>query len=641
MLKTTIGQIMANESLPEEYRDYSRQLDSKATAALMQRIAESHPDKYKDVSKKLYDVGRDVAYSSGGFSIGLKDLRASKYSIDAKSKLRLALKRIMANPNDDSDGRNSKLVALLDGAQKGMEDGIFADSIKENNQLARQIQSGSRGKPINLKSLTGGDLLYTDHHDVPIPIPVFNSYSKGLNPAEYFAGTFGARKGVADSKFATMDAGFFSKQLNQIGHRMIVVGDDAEDLERSSMRGMPVDLDDDENEGALLALPAGGYKRNTVLTPRVLKDLKASGLSRIVVRSPIAMGAPDGGLYAKDLGIRERGGYSPLGDAVGLAAIQALSEPISQGQLSSKHTGGVAGASASAAVSGFKHLNQLVQSPKQSPYWAKHAQRDGRVTGIKPAPAGGWFISIDGEEHYTSPDAKPTVKLNDIVEAGDLLSDGIANPAQFTKFKGIGEGRRQFVGAFRVAMSSAGIRGHRRNMEIMSKGLINHVKLSEEYNQYTPDDVVPYDSVEHDWEPREGHKIVSPKEGLGSYLEQPVLHYTIGTPIKPSMIKNFNDFGINKITVHKNPAPFEPRFVRGLENLQHDPDWMTRMLGSNLKKSTLHSVHRGAISDEKGTSFVPSLAKAVDFGRKGLVTGFEVPKPNGSVLNPPSKSGVL
>jgi hypothetical protein len=50
---------------------------------------------------------------------------------------------------------------------------------------------------------------------------------------------------------------------------------------------------------------------------------------------------------------------------------------------------------------------------------------------------------------------------------------------------------------------------------------------------------------------------------------------------------------------------------------------MTRMLGSNLRKSTLQAVHRGATSNEQGTSYVPSLAKAVDFGRKGPVKGYD------------------
>jgi DNA-directed RNA polymerase subunit beta' len=638
MLRTTVGQLLVNEALPEEFRDYSRTLDAKATASLMNSIAQKYPERYRDISKAFSDIGRESAYTSGGFSVGLEDLRESKKAKDFKANLRLKIEQI-SNNNDDEKSKNGKVVSLLSESQSPMEKEIYDEALKDNNQFARQIQSGSRGKPVNLKSLRGADLLYNDHHDNPIPIPVLSSYSSGLNPAEYFAGSFGARKGVTDNKFATMDAGFFSKQLNQIGHRMIITSDDADDPTTLERRGLPVDVEDSDNEGSLLAMPVAGYSRNTVLTPRVLKDIQAKGNKRILIRSPLASGSASGGLYARDLGIRERGGLSPHGDAIGIAAMQALSEPISQGQLNSKHAGGVAGTAV--GVSGFKYLNQLVQSPKDSPYWARHAQNDGRVTGISPASAGGTNVAVNGVNHYVGPGVNVKVKVGDILEAGDLMSDGIANPAQFTKFKGIGEGRNQFVKAFGNASKEAGMYGHRRNIEVMSKGLINHVKLDEEYGDYSPDDVVPYDAIEHNWQPRSDATTVSPQQAVGGYLEKPVMHYTIGTPIRPSMVKNFKEFGINDITVHKNPPPFQPHFVRGLENLQHDPDWMTRMLGSNLKKSTLNAVHHGAVSDENSTSYVPSLAKGVDFGRKGLVKGFSTKQVANNVLDYKESEGVL
>ena len=247
------------------------------------------------------------------------------------------------------------------------------------------------------------------------------------------------------------------------------------------------------------------------------------------------------------------------------------------------------------------------------------------------------FLNINGIDHYIAPGSSPTVKIGDMVEAGDVLSSGVPNPAQFTKHKGIGEGRRQFVSSFKSAMKDAGMNGHRRNVEVMSKGLINHVMMSDEYKQFAPDEVVPYDSVEHDWEPRDDSRVVKPSQAIGSYLEKPVLHYTIGTPIKASVASNLDKFGVKDVTIHKNPPPFAPHFVRGMENLQHDPDWMTRMLGSNLKKSTLKAVHSGAVSDEKGTSYVPSLAKAVDFGRKGAVKGFDIDEP----ITQPDSKGVL
>jgi hypothetical protein len=93
------------------------------------------------------------------------------------------------------------------------------------------------------------------------------------------------------------------------------------------------------------------------------------------------------------------------------------------------------------------------------------------------------------------------------------------------------------------------------------------------------------------------------------------LHYTIGTKIRPSMVKELEEFNVADVNVHDNPPPFEPEMVRGMYSLQHDPDWMTRMYGSGLKKSLLRGVHRGSTSEERGTSFVPSISRSVDFGR--------------------------
>ena len=618
--RATIGQLLVNEALPEQYRDYERVLDGKTVQKIMQNIAEKDPDKYRDVLKRLFDVGRDVSYKTGGFSFGLDSLSTSVAAKKIRMLLESKVKDIQGNRTLDDKTKNDLVVKEVLSYQKQLEDEIMEESKAEQNPLALQVMSGSRGKPSNLKSLRGGDLLYTDHKDRPIPIPVLNSFSTGLTPAEYFAGTFGARKGVVDTKFSVQHSGFFSKQLNQIGHRLLVTAKDSDDDAYVKDRGMPVDVDDGDNEGALLAIPAAGYARHTLLTPKVLKDLQAKGVKRIAVRSPVASGSPDGGLYARDVGIRERGGLPANGDFVGIAAVQALSEPISQGTLSSKHSGGVAGGK---SISGFKVLNQLIQSPKQSPYWASHAQLDGRVDEIKPSPTGGSFVFIKQQPHYVSPDASVKFRVGDEVEAGDMLSDGVPNPAEFVKYKGLGEGRRQFVHAFKQAMDDAGLGAHRRNIEVLSRGVINHVRLNDTLGEYMPDDIIPYDLMERSWKPRAGFQVITPKAAKGQYLEKPILHYTVGTRVTPSVVKELGNFGIKDVTAHPDPPPFEPHFLRGLDNLQYDPDWMTRMLGSNLQKSTLKSVWTGATSDEKGTSFVPSLAKSVGFGEQGKIKGYD------------------
>lgn len=620
----TAGQILVNEILPPDMRKPGLVLDKKGLASLLSEVAKKYPEKYKDISYKLGKIGYEAAFTTGGNSFGLKHMRRAQSAIKSRQQLDGKLSQLLDDDHLSDDQRDAAIVKLIGGMMDKQQEDIYNESIAEKNPLAFQLLGAGRGNKMNLASLRGSDGLYQDHRNRVIPIPVLRSYSQGLSPLEYWAGTYGARLGVLATKFATQDAGYFGKQLNQISHRLVVTGNDS-DKDPDTIIGLPVDTEDDDSEGSLLAHPIGDYKRNTVITPKILSDLRRKGIKRMLVRSPAVYGGPDGGIYARDVGIREFNRLPVAGENPGLAAAQALSEPISQSQLSAKHGGGVAGATKT--LSGFDYINQLVQVPKTFKGGAAHAEMDGMVDAIDKAPAGGHFVTINGTRHYVAEGYDVKVKPGERVEAGDVISEGEPNPYIITKHKGIGEGRKYFIKAFTDAMRSSGVKSNRRNVELLSRGLINHVRLNEEFGDYAPDDVVPYSAIEHGYTPRQGSVAMAPKAAIGKYLEKPYLHYTIGTKIKPSMLKDFDEFGIGDVQVHNDPAPFEPEMIRGMSNLNHDPDWMTRMFGSGLKGSLLDSVHRGGTADEAGTSFVASRARAVDFGRVGLVKSPKAPPP--------------
>jgi hypothetical protein len=154
----------------------------------------------------------------------------------------------------------------------------------------------------------------------------------------------------------------------------------------------------------------------------------------------------------------------------------------------------------------------------------------------------------------------------------------------------------------------------RRNVELLARGLLNHVQLTDETDNNVPDDIVPYSTLEHTYTPRQGHTVADVKHAVGKYLERPVLHYTIGTKVRPSVLRNLQEFGVRNVMVHDEPPPFQPHMVRGMYQMQHDPDFLTQMYGSGLKKSLLTSTARGGTSQLAGSSFVPSLAATTDFG---------------------------
>lgn len=622
MLKTTLGQLLVNQALPEDMRNYERALTKKDMGKLATELAQKHPDKYRDVMKRLHDVGRDAAYTTNGLSFGLKDIKPTLAARDVQQRVQRQLRGILADRKLDDKSRSLAILKLAANAQRELVDKVYEEARGTDNPLAHQVSGPGVGNKFSLNSLIGADMQYVDHKNEPIPIPVLRGYGQGLRPVEYFAGAFGTRKGVMDLKTATADAGFFGKQLAQMTHRLLVTDDDERDEERLATahdRGYPTDVDDADNEGALLARPVGPYKRNTILTPRILKDIKEMGVQDILVRSPLVGGPEDGGVYAKDVGYREKGKLPPIGDYVGIAAAQALSEPVTQAQISSKHSGGVGGAG---SISGFKAINALVQVPKKYPGGATHAQFDGHVQEIRQAPQGGYYVQIGGQDHYVPVDQELAVKKGQEIEAGDALTNGMPNPSEIVRHKGIGEGRRYFVQAMRQVLQNSGISPHRRNIELLSRGLVNHVRMTDEHGDYNPDDVVPYSMVERSWQPRQGSVTGVPKSLMGHYLERPVLHYSIGTKIGKNVASALQKYGINNVEAHRDPPPFQPEMVRGMSNISNDPDWMTRMLGSYQQKGLMDSVHRGAVSDTAGSSFVPSLARGETFGVTGAISGW-------------------
>jgi hypothetical protein len=376
-----------------------------------------------------------------------------------------------------------------------------------------------------------------------------------------------------------------------------------------------------DNEGAVLASDSGPFKAGSVLDPKGLKSL---GDQQIVVRSPLTCQA-EKGICQKCAGIRERGKFPPIGDNIGIAAAQAVSEPIGQGQLSARHSGGLATQKSTAARTGIDLINQLVQVPQTFQGSAAIANTDGRVDDIVDAPQGGKFVMIGGTEHWVPADQDISVLKGDKVEAGDVLSSGVPNPSLIAEHKGIGEGRRYFVDTFRKALADSGFGQHRRNLEILARGLVNHVRVTDldGPNDTLPEDVVEYDDLIRNYQPRFGFRMMPPKHAVGLYLEKPVLHYSVGTRITPRVAKTLGENKIESVTAHADKPSFVPEMTRAMETLAHSDDWMVRMGGLyGVKRSVLKGVQRGITSDTHGTSFIAPLAQGVEFGKDPTGKGY-------------------
>lgn len=983
MLRTTVGQLLVNEILPPDLRDYHMRLDKKSIKALLRRVADSYPEKYNEIASALMKLGAEISTTHGAeASLSLNDLQIGDEARKLRNSLRRGINKILTGPGTNEE-KNKAITLLVGRHAEKLRQVNFKEQLAKRNGMAMQVASGARGNPVQFSAINVGDLLVQDHRDRLVPVPILNSYAEGLDPVEYWAGSYGARKGSVDAKFclysmtlvrmadgsvkpikdivpgdmvlgvdytgrcrpvkvlsvfnngerecyrykfrknatrqfvelvatenhevlsewrsarahdykpklrqlgvakfyartsenqfvavpargftvtsgihehrawivgllisrgclapsvhgvrlacadpqllvdikqplaelgfktvllnksqhnyhlteiedrpnkqqmhpfrkwlgeiglwgklahektlpqdvwqwddeslaaliggiystsgcihvrkngrieiglymaaeqvirqlhellevrfgiyataiceraitgimkhvqygftinynecvrtfaeripllgskrrtlaaaiktltesssrlgykiysrepagklptydlevdhpdhmfvlanglivanSTPKGGFLAKQLMLAAHRLVVTEDDC-----GTANGIPAAGNDPDNEGAVLARPAGGYPAGTVIDTKVMKKLR--GLKQIYVRSPITCQAK-GGICAKCAGIREKGKFPEIGDNIGIAAAQAIAEPVSQSALSSKHSGGIAGAGPTAA--GFDAINQLVQVPKTYTGGAVISTLDGIVEAIEPAPQGGQYVTVNGVKHHVATGFKLKVKKGDKVEAGDVLSEGLPNPAEFVRYKGIGAGRWQFVNVMRDTLKNSKISANRRNIELLARGLINHARITSQNGpQYTlPNDIVEYDTLVRGYEPRPGTKNLAPKRAVGKYLEEPILQYSIGTRITPRIADALTKHGYKTVKAHTDEPPFVPEMVRAMETLGYSGDWMVRLGGFHLKKNLLESVHRGRGSTERGLSYIPALAKGVGFGTASL-----------------------
>ncbi|MFA5525246.1 MAG: hypothetical protein WC992_00280 [Acholeplasmataceae bacterium] len=328
-MELTMGQLLINEAIPEDMRDYNRIWDKRATEKFFDDLARRHPDKYRETLHRLHQVGGLSAYVSG-HSVGLKDLQSVSMPKDGVRKLRKRVDTLLAAEGSLAD-KNKHILELLGSLGKQAEQETFDKLLKDNNPLALEVASGARGNATQLNSVVGSPVLMLDQNDNPTPLPVTSSYSEGLSPAEYWMQMYGTRKGAVATKMSVADAGFASKQLALAAHKLI-----ATDSPLRPGVGLPVRADDPDNVGTVLAQAVGPYKAGEVITPSMINNWPR-GVKEILIRSPISDIAEDGGVPLEALGIRERGGFADPGEQVGIPAIQTITEQLSQLTLNVKH----------------------------------------------------------------------------------------------------------------------------------------------------------------------------------------------------------------------------------------------------------------------------------------------------------------
>lgn len=603
-----------SQILPPDLHQPSYDFTAKGIESIMARVAREHPDKYAEIAKKVGDLGRNAAWTSG-FTLKPQDLLPV---IDTKSYLRrmdaelkMLDKERGLSEKDRGRLRNEVMLRYSDLINKD----TAAAATANRNSVAMATQSGARGNSGHLQAILSTPGVYADAKDNVIPLFVRSSFAEGIRPAESLAGTYGGRKAIVSTKRATAMGGFMSKMLAQLAARYNVTTKDC-----GTSNGVDMEPDDPSLRGRVLARPAAGYDAGTVIDRHVLMDLRKAG-KPVVARSPMTCGARHG-LCSKCFGVESNGRLPEVGTSLGEIAANSIGEPLTQSALNVKHGGGQA-KGGKKSFSGFGYISQFVQVPDEFKDKAAVSEKDGMVEAVTPAPQGGHYISVDGERHYALPGFSVLVKPGQNVEKGQALSDGLVNPADVVRLRGLGEGRRYFADRFEKILQDSGQPPNRRRVELIARAAVDNYRVTDfdDEHDWMPDDTISEADLNAAYQKPANTTKTKASKAIGQYLQAPALHYTIGTKITPTVAERLDKVGFEVEAADKAPSAVPE--MRRLQTATHGSgDWLVDLSTSYLKQQMRTNVEKATDTNvESNYHYAPRLAVGVGFGENVGTTG--------------------
>lgn len=611
--------LLVNSILPPDMQRDSFDLSAKGVKSLLSELAMTHKDEYANIIDKLKNIGRNLVYQQGA-TITLNDLKAPFDRQKVYDEMDAKVKLIKDTVKDKKEQK--KLIKQTYQEYSSLLDNLTKQFTSDSpNGLSRIVQSGARGNLTQQKAIVTSPSVYVDYKGDTIPIFVRKSFAEGLSLPEYLAGTYGGRAAVIEGKKNTARFGGIGKELANLGVQQVVTK-----IKDDSNNFIDLDADDISAYGRVLAKDTSGYPKGTLIDKNVLAKLRGAGNKTLYVYSPLSTVSEEG-IPAEAVGISYNGTLPGMGYQAGITAAQSLGEILAQSSLNAKHFSGLSKGGAKKNISGGNYIEQFLQSPENFKDRATVAKVSGTIDDIKPAPQGGSNIYINGEKHYVLPDLSIEVKKGDKVERGDIISDGLADVEDIVKYRGLGSGRRYFARRLRQLFNDSGHYADLKNTEILARGLINKVRVTnpDGIGNYLYGDIADYNAIAANYEPPKSAKDYDiTKENIeDKYLEQPILHYTIGTKLTPRMINRIKKAGFTTVKASDIEPPFEPVVVRMREApMKGSQDWLAKQKSSYLESNLIDSAIRGSDSNIRSNinAFV-RMGQGVGFGEHVEETG--------------------
>jgi DNA-directed RNA polymerase subunit beta' len=371
-IDTSVGRIIFNEVLPEEFEFRNHLMDKKAVKDLVTEVSQTLDSvRTADMVDKMKDIGFQYATKSG-ISIAMNDLRVPDEKEGLLSEADASIAEIQEQYNMGlitEEERYSQAVSIWRDTTDRVQQ-VIETRLENYGGVYTMAVSGAKGNISQISQMAGMRGLMSDPSGRIIELPIRSSFREGLSVLEYFISTHGARKGLADTALRTADSGYLTRRLIDVAQDVIIseencgtttgiwVGEPSEKglfeslTERIFGRVVAADVADPKTGEIIVEL---GNEIDAKAADRIVD----SGLDRVYLRSPLTCQTKRGlcdRCYGRDLSTGARVNF---GEAVGIVAAQSIGEPGTQLTMRTFHTGGVAGFD---ITSGLPRVEELFEA---------------------------------------------------------------------------------------------------------------------------------------------------------------------------------------------------------------------------------------------------------------------------------------
>ncbi|HOJ76606.1 MAG TPA: DNA-directed RNA polymerase subunit beta' [Bacillota bacterium] len=387
-----------------------------------------------------------------------------------------------------SEERYQMFIDIWTKAKEQVTTAMNKTMDKVTNPVYMMSISGARGNPSQLAQLAGMRGLMTDPSGRIIDLPIRANFREGLTVLEFFISTHGARKGLADTALRTADSGYLTRRLVDVAQDVIVrevdcgttdgivvssIVEGNEEIEKLRERIIgrlaAEDIYDPNTNELIVAA-------NEEINEEIADQIDKAGIKQLKIRSVLTCRSRYGvciKCYGRNLAT---GKLVDVGEAVGIIAAQSIGEPGTQLTMRTFHTGGVAGDD---ITQGLPRVEELFEArkPKGQAIISENSGicKINEVKGVRKITV----ISDDGEEKtYQVPfGSRIKVKEGTRVDAGDLLTEGSANPHDILKVKGIQGVQVYLVQEVQNVYRSQGVWINDKHIEVTVRQMLRKRKV--------------------------------------------------------------------------------------------------------------------------------------------------------------------